>query len=115
MQMSVDTIGPISYGNYGFLWLYQTMLFGKNTLNLKASESISHQTVPVLVIHGTEDTRIPADSCAISAYQEEITGAPVEYYLYPAGHTDLLYDTNGTANDVLIEKIHEFLARNLKK
>ncbi len=115
MQMSADVVGPVSYGNYGFLWLYQTLLFPGENWNLEASEAISHQNVPVLVIHGTLDDRIPADKCAISAHREQITDAPVEYYFCEAGHTDLLYDADGTANDKLTEKIHQFFLRSIGK
>lgn len=115
MQTGVDAAGRISYGNYGFLWLYQAMLFGKDTLQLEASEEISQSTTPVLIIHGKEDTMIPADSCAITAHRNEIDSHRVEYLLCDGGHTDLLYDADGTANDQLMEQIHGFLLRSLKE
>lgn len=113
MQMSSNAIGPMSYGNYGFLWLYQAMLFGTDTLQLDASQIISQRQVPVLVIHGTQDTQIPMDSGSIISHREEITSPQVEYWLWDAGHTDILYDDDGTANDAMIEAIHNFLIRKL--
>ena len=115
MEMSVQAVGPVSYGNYGFLWLYQAMLFGTDTLQLKAAETISGREIPVLVVHGTQDAQVPLDSCSVFAYKDRITSDKVEYLLCNAGHTDLLYDGDGTANDALMEQIHEFLLRSLEK
>ena len=114
MEMSVQTVGPVSYGNYGFLWLYQAMLFGTDTLQLQAAEAISQRDVPVLVVHGTQDAQVPLDSCSVFSYKDRITSDRVEYLLCDAGHTDLLYDGDGTANDALMEQIHEFLLRSLE-
>ena len=114
MQTSSDTIGPIAYGNYGFLWLYQAMLFGKDTLELEACDAISQSQVPVLVIHGTMDEKIPADTCAIIAYQDQIQSENAQFLLCQAGHTDILYDDDGTANDALMAQIHEFLIQNVE-
>lgn len=111
MQMS----GPIGYGNYGFLWLYQLSLFGADALNSDAAEAISESSVPVLVIHGTKDTQIPTDTCSIISHKSQITSSNVEFLLCDAGHTDLLYDADGTANDALISQIHDFLIRSIEK
>lgn len=113
MQLSSGAIGPVAYGNYGFLWLYQAILFGEDTLNLDASEIISESDVPVLIIHGTQDTQIPMDRSSIISHKSEISSENVEYLTCPAGHTDLLYDADGTASDDLMESIHTFLMRCL--
>ena len=113
MQMSTNTVGPVSYGNYGFLWLYQTMLFGADTVGMQACDGISQGSVPVLVVHGAQDEDFPTDSASIIAHREEIRSSQVEYLLCDAGHTDLLYDADGTANDALMESIHEFLIRSI--
>lgn len=115
MYMSADAIGPIAYGNYGFLWLYQAMLFGGETLNREAAEIISQSNVPTLVIHGTGDTQVPTDECSIISHKEEITASGVEYLLLDGGHTDLMYDADGTANDALMASIQDFLLRSLEK
>lgn len=112
MQLSTQYAGPISYGNYGFLWLYQSLLFGSETLELQAADVIKQQDVPVLVVHGTLDTQIPADSCAIIAYRERFSASQTEFLFCDGGHTDLLYDPDGTANDALMAQIHDFLLRS---
>ena len=105
------TVGLVSYGNYGFLWLYQVMLFGTDTVNLDASRIISRGTVPVLVVHGLSDGQV--DSSSILSNKDQIDSELVEYLLCDAGHTDLIYDADGTANDALMESIHKFLLRSI--
>lgn len=114
MQMSTDAIGPVAYGNYGFLWLYQAMLFGTEVLNREACQTISQTDVPVLIVHGENDTQIPMDAASVISHRDHISGAHVEYLTCPGGHTDLLYGPDGTANDALMEQIHSFLLRSLK-
>lgn len=113
MQLSTNAIGPVSYGNYGFLWLYQAMLFGADTLERNAAQAISGGNVPVLVIHGRKDTQIPMESASIISYREQIAAENVEFLSWDAGHTDLLFDADGTANDALIAEIHAFFLRSL--
>lgn len=113
MQMSANTVGPAAYGNYPFLWLYQVFLFGDDVLNLEAVDAISQSDVPVLVIHGTQDEQIPLDSCSVISYQDQIQSDRVEYLRLPAGHTDLMFDDDGTANDQLFQQVHEFLLRSV--
>ena len=113
MQMSTEAIGRISYGNYGFLWLYQAMLFGADTLEMDAYKAIAEGNVPVLVVHGSKDEKIPVDSSSIISYKEQLSSAQVEFLLCDAGHTDIMYDPDGTANDALIQNIHHFLLRSI--
>ena len=115
MHMSTQAIGYSSYGNYGFLWLYQAILFGSDTLQLDAAQIISEEDVPVLVVQGTQDDQAPTDSCSIYSHKEESKSSQVEDLLCEAGHTDVLYDEDGTANDALMEEIHNFLIRSIKK
>ena len=113
MEMSADKVGPIAYCNYGYLWLYQTMLFGRETLSQQACETISQSDVPVLVVHGTQDEDVEKSS--VMAHKKDITSDKVEYLYCSAGHTDLLYDSDGTANDQLMADIQEFLLRSIDR
>ena len=110
--------GPVVYGNYGFLWLYQTMLFGGDIANRKACDAINESGVPVLIVHGTADTTVPMDAFSIISHKEDITARDTEYFLCDEpqqdGHTDLLFDTDGTANDALMETIEAFLSQHVK-
>ena len=111
-----EYVGPVVYGNYGFLWLYQVMLFGGDTANRNAVNAINESGVPVLIVHGTGDTAVPMDQFSIISKSEKITGEDVQYFICdePAqdGHTSLLFDTDGTANDELMEQVHAFLTEH---
>lgn len=115
MQLCTNAIGPVSYGNYGFLWLYQAMLFGADTLGMDAAEAITESDVPVLIVHGTQDQQIPMTVSSIISHKQEIHSENVEYLTCDAGHTDILYDDDGTANDAVIESVHRFLVRQIEK
>lgn len=114
---AAEYVGPLAYGNYGFLWAYQAMLFGAETLNLSAGEEISKSDVPVLIVHGAEDEKVPLDRYSIISHRDEITSENVEYIIRSApdsdGHTDLLFDEDGTANDELMAEINEFLVKSV--
>ncbi len=118
MSASVEKMGPVAYTNYGFLWLYQTMLFGGETVNLRADRAIAQTDTPVLLIHGAEDTLIPADKYSIISHKDSLKGENVEFIMrsHPdnAGHTNLLFDEDGTADDELIEIINDFIIRRIK-
>lgn len=115
---SVEQVGPLAYGNYGFLWAYQAMLFGTNTLNLNAAEEISKSDTPCLIIHGENDSDVPLDRFSIISHKEDIKSDNVEYLIcrspQNSGHTDLLFDNDNTANDYLLEKINAFLIKQVK-
>ena len=110
--------GPVVYGNYGFLWLYQVMLFGTDIADRNAVDAINESGVPVLVVHGTGDTTVPMDQYSIISHADDLKEAQVDYFICDEpqqdGHTDLLFDTDGTANDELMEKVHTFFLAHAK-
>ncbi len=118
MEPAARRIGFIAYGNYPLLWLYQSMLFGADVVNIEAAETINATEVPVMLVHGTQDRSVPIDRSSIIAHRDQIVSDKVEYYLCDrpgqSGHTDLLYDADGTANDELMEKINDFYRRSIK-
>lgn len=109
-------VGNLAYGNYGLLWLYQTMLFGTDSVNLRADRVLSDTDTPVLLVHGENDTTVPMDKFSIVSHRAEIDSPSTEYLIRrspdSAGHTDLLFDADGTANDEVIRSIHEFLTEH---
>ena len=115
---ATEYVGPLSYGNYGFLWVYQAMIFGKDTLNLKASECINKSNVPVLIIHGSNDRQVPVDRYSIYSFKDEINSSFAEYILCSDekqnGHVDLLFDSGGGENTELMSQINDFLVRSIK-
>ncbi len=114
MSASTKHIGPLAYSNYGFLWLYQTMLFGSETVNIRADRAITDADVPVLLIHGADDTEIPTNKYSIVSHRDKIKGENVEYLILGAGHTNLLFAEDGTADDELIKEINDFLIKHIK-
>lgn len=110
-------MGALAYGNYPMLWFYQSILFGTDVLNVEAVHAINQADVPVLIVHGSTDDTVSVDKTAIIAHRDEIKSEKVEYYLCDqpgqSGHTDLLFDRDGTENDVLMTKIHEFYQRSI--
>lgn len=112
-----EFVGPVVYGNYPFLWLYQVMVFGSDAANRKATESILESGVPALIVHGTGDTTVPMDEFSIISHREELEKGNVQFFIcddpQQDGHTNLLYDLDGTANDELMEQVHTFLTESV--
>lgn len=110
-------VGPLAYGNYGMLWLYQSMLFGSEMVNLRADKIISSTDTPVLLVHGENDTVVPYKKYSIISHKEEITNNNIEYIVRRspdnAEHNDILFDDDGTANDELMGQINQFLEKQL--
>ena len=119
MAYSTSAVGPLAYGNYGFLWLYQSMLFGPEVTNLSAYEEIMDSGVPTLVVHGSADEDFPLDKNSIISHREQICTPAVEYLTCDTpgqnGHTDLLFDPQGGANEVLMTQISDFLERSIQE
>ncbi len=115
---STQYIGNLAYGNYGFLWLYQAMIFGADTVNLRADKVLSSSNIPALIIHGEGDEQVPIDKYSIISHKSEIKNTATEYFVRNSpdnsGHTDLLFAKDGTADDEIIKKINDFLIKNIK-
>lgn len=115
---SYQYVGNLAYANYGFLWLYQTMLFGQDVVNLRADEVLKNTDKPVLIIHGEDDNTAPIDRFSIISHKDEIKNQNIEYFVCSApdnsGHTDLLFEKDGTADNRVIKKINDFLIENIK-
>lgn len=112
MEQSSQYVGPIAYSNYPLLWLYQVSLFDEKTVNIQAAEVISNSQIPTLIVQGNEDEIVPMEESSIYSHRDEITSEYVEYYICDIpgqnGHKDLMFDSDGTANDVLMQEINEF-------
>lgn len=115
---SKQYVGNFAYANYGFLWLYQTMLFGDDIVNLRADEILSNTDTPVLIIHGENDKTYPTDKFSIISKRDKINNDKIEYFICSSpensGHTDLLFEDDGTADDRLIMTIDNFLRKSIK-
>lgn len=113
---SVQRVGPFAYGNYGFLWAYQAMLFGAKTVNMQADKLLKLCNTPALLIHGEDDTTYPYDKYSIVSHIKDNPNTEILIRRSPdnAGHTNLLFSKDGTADNEVIYKINEFLLENTK-
>lgn len=114
LQPAADRIGLLSYGNYPMLWLYQAALFGSDAVNTDAAEKIAGGDTPVLVIQGANDARFTEDKYSVYAHCKDEQAPNAYYYLCSEpgqdGHTDLLFDSDGSANDKLMAEIDRFFS-----
>lgn len=112
IQPAADKVGFVAYGNYPFLWLYQALLFGGETTSTDAAEEIIKSNVPTLVVQGASDNRYTEEKYSVYSHLKDKECDNVSCMLMTQqgqdGHTSLLFDADGTANDLLINEIHRF-------
>lgn len=77
-EQAENMMGPFAYVEYPFLWIYQTMLFGK-TAGVTAVDGINSTDTAVMIIHGDEDKEISYYGASIIAHKDEITNPNVIY------------------------------------
>lgn len=112
IQPAADKAGILAYGNYPFLWLYQAYLFGDDDINVNAAEEIHKGNTPVMVVQGTGDTQYTEQRYSVYSHCKQVNARNASYLLIDQkehnGHTSLLFDKDGTANDFLIKEICRF-------
>ena len=112
MEPAVKNMGKAAYGNYPMLWFYNVLLFDVKTVQMRASEEIAESQIPTVIVQGTEDDVALMDQYSIYAHKDEMNSGNVEYYICDIpgqnGHTDLMFDSDGSANDDLMEYLNEF-------
>ena len=115
IQPAEDYVGPFAYAGYPFLWVYQSLLFGADAVSAEASDSILECDTPVLIVHGTQDNTVPIGEGSVAAYLQEQNRENMEFYISDeenqSGHTDILFDADGTANQKLMEAVVDFINR----
>ncbi|MBD5130554.1 MAG: alpha/beta hydrolase [Ruminococcaceae bacterium] len=105
LEWTEDMMGGFRYAMLPFVWIYNKALFGKNS-GLTAVDGINRlnkPTVPVLIIHGTEDGTIGYDKSSIISEREHITNPNTQYItLDGGGHSNIFYTKEA------LEYINEF-------
>lgn len=100
-----EDMGEFRYVMTPFVWIYNKALFGKYS-GLTAVDGINRinkPTVPVLIIHGTEDGTIGYDKSSIISEKENITNPNAQFLtLEGKGHNNLFYTAEA------LEYINEF-------
>lgn len=106
-EQSQDMMGWFATITYPYQWLYQRMLFG-STAGLSAVAGINKSSVPVMVIHGSEDTVIRYDGAGIIAHKDKIKNPNVVYRTCDSenqsGHNNLFMSTERIP---YVDKINE--------
>ncbi len=111
IQPVADKVGFVAYINYPFLWFYQNVLFDKETVNTKVNENIINSDIPVLVVQGEKDEIYPKNKYSVFSHLKEDNKNATMLIMDQKGsdgHTNLLFDADGTANNMLIENIDSF-------
>lgn len=86
LEQGKKMMGGFIYTQYPFLWLYQSILFGK-TASLNAVDAINGSNVPVLIIHGTKDDFVEFEGSSIISNINDITNPNVRSIaLSESGH-----------------------------
>ncbi|MBQ3528357.1 MAG: alpha/beta fold hydrolase [Clostridia bacterium] len=115
MVSSEKRVGAFAYANYPMLWIYQSLLFDRETVSLSCADLIGNSSVPVLVVHAEDDETVPADRGSVMAHRDEIYRNGAEFISVPGGHTSVFEDGDGGANDSLMEKICDFFYKHTER
>lgn len=71
-----SAVGFYANIEYPFIWLYQTMIFGKDA-SITAVDGINASNIPIMIIYGLADDFVPYDSIGIYAYRQQITNPKI--------------------------------------
>ena len=77
-DQAIDMMGVFGYTQIPTLNLVQYLKFGR-AAGYTAVEGINSTTIPILIIHGKEDTVVPYNGCSIIAHKAEIKNPNVSY------------------------------------
>ena len=79
---------------YPFIWTYNKVKFGRNS-SWSAVDGINKAGIPVLVIHGDDDSVIDFSGAGIIAHKDSITNPKAEYKVFSEngrnGHNSYFY------------------------
>ena len=116
IQPAESAVGALAYANYPFLFMYQDSLFGSKVSNVNASKVINKSDVPVMIVQGSNDEKYSLDKYSLYSHSFKYKNDNVRYLVCDKagqnGHTNLLFDEDGQANDFLIDEIDRFLKEN---
>lgn len=108
-DFSTGKAGIFGYIGYPFMWAYHSLKFG-GIANVSAVEAINSSGLPVMVVHGVNDTTLRYDGSAIMAHRREITNPSVVFVTRDTpgqdGHSDLMFGAD--ANAYTAQKLAEW-------
>ncbi len=116
IQPAESKIGVLAYVNYPFLAMYQNSLFGKELANIDAAHQIANSDTPVMIVQGSADDKYSKEKYSLYSHSFKYGSDNVEYFICDEvgqdGHTSLLFDEDGSANDRLMDEIDRFFREN---
>lgn len=99
LEEAEHMMGGFRYAMVPFIWTYYTTLFGKHA-GIAAVDGINKSSIPVLIIHGTDDQKISYNGSSIISKRDKITNPNVEF---------LTLDGTGHSNMFLTDKAQEYI------
>ncbi|MCR5610298.1 MAG: lysophospholipase [Clostridiales bacterium] len=109
LQGAYTKVGKAVYLNYPLLYLWQTILFGKDGADASAVDALLACDTEVLVIQGGTDKSVPADRFSVYSKAPELSSrSNISFAVVSGGHVDVLY-SDGRANPATLNLILEFL------
>lgn len=112
-----NKISVAAYIGWPALWLYNTVLFGEEVTDARCDDILNSTETHTLIVHGLSDETVPLYDDAIFAYKPVVNSPFVKFITVDTpgrdGHTGVLFDDDGTANDELMKQITDFLSENI--
>lgn len=87
IEWAMNMLGFFTYFEYPFLWGYQTFLFG-DAAGLTGTDGINKANIPVMIVHGKNDTVIKHDGAAIISHKDNIKNPNAIFYTYDEEYHD---------------------------
>ncbi|MBR4867611.1 MAG: alpha/beta fold hydrolase [Clostridia bacterium] len=119
MQPVAEKVGFLAYTNYPYLWGYQSLLFGSEAVNTESAKEIAKSNLPVMIVQGVQDEVYPTHQYSLYHATQETNADNISYYICEKpgqnGHTNLLFDADGTQNRALMEAVCRFIHQNERK
>ena len=90
LEYATSNMGVLGYLEYPVMLLYQFLVYGSD-VNNNAVDAINSSTVPILVVHGTNDETIHYDGASLINSSKKITNPNVVYKTIEGGkHSSLM-------------------------
>ena len=104
--------GRLAFLHYPFLYLYQTLRFGRTAVLRQAIDGAKHARA-LLLVNGVNDWIAPLDRASVVSHIGTLHGQDVQCLLWGEegrdGHADLLFsDRPEDANPLLMRRINAF-------
>lgn len=107
--------GRLAFLHYPFLYLYQTLRFGRTAVKRQAIDGAKNARA-LLLVNGVNDWIAPLDRASVVSHVGELQSSGVQCLLWAEpehdGHADLLFSENDAcANPRLMRRIDAFFDR----